>query len=528
MTAGRRDAGGEPTGMALRPLLACALSVLLTASCSSSSASVAGSPAPAPAPEVAGASEVSPEILEPSSTSFEDGLEDSQPQQPPNGSAGDLPVAAPDGVPTLPPALRAPDARPVGDLVPGITRRTITIGIPYDPTVEERTRAEVGLDMGRGHHLKLARVLAKILNRRGGIGGRRIDIEPFVRNRRDRSYANFDAYQSDECRYFTQQTDVFAVIPQVPLDETGLSCYGRSSVSVFASTMLDVDSRVLGLGNLFTSGAIPVDVGAQTYVDSLLSQGFFGPSARVGIVSYDDPVYRAAVERNVLPLLDRGDVRVSRVAFVTHPKNRPDNNDTTVEASRTMTEFRDAGITHVLFIEGGAPWASGTFTFMAEQQRFRGFRYGLTTWMVAGTTFAGQLPAIPPQQLRGARGVGWAPLYDLTARSAADHLTRRARRWLAVARRAGIDVARCCNAQASLKLVDAILLLKRTVERAGSGGLTLESLGAAAGSARGYRPLMGLGPATRESVSYRPIAWSRGCECVRYSGRIRTARTSIR
>lgn len=530
MNAGRQAARGEWNGMAFRSLLACAFSALLAVSCAPSTGSPAVSSsdiAPSPATE---SDEAAPALFSPTPGGPKGGSGE-QPHTSSQPSPGRVPTtAAPDaetpGHSPRPFAISAPTAGV--EHSPGVTRSAIKIGVPYDPTVEERTRAAVGLDMGRGRQLRLARVLARILNKRGGIDGRRVEIEPFIRNRRDSRYRNFDEYQIDECRHFTREVKVFAVIPEVPLDETGISCYAAAGVYVLTSTMLDVDSRAFRFGNLFTSNALPVDVGARTYVESLISHRFFGVAARVGIVSYDDPVYRSSVEQIVLPALRREGVTIGRVAYVTHPKNRPDNNETTVQASRAVAEFREAAITHVLFVEGGASWASGTFTFMAEQQGYRGFRYGLTSWMKAGTTFAGELRAIPPRQLEGARGVGWSPLHDLTAGRASKFLSPRARWWLRIARRAGIDVEKCCNAQASLQLVESFLLLRDSVEALGTDQDGFLSLAAESPSRKIPQPLLGLGPASRASVSYRPVSWFARCDCVRYSGPVRKAKLPIR
>lgn len=425
-----------------------------------------------------------------------------------------------------PPAAVRPSIAPPHIVVPhhragpGITPKTITIGVPYDTTAMARMQAAYGVTMDRGAHGPWARIIAKELNAHGGIAGRRVKVEVLKLNRRENGQT-LATYEQRECAHFTQVAEVFAVLPEVPHHDDARACYLSNGILSIASHHLDADEKIMSdYPNVFAVSAPTLDRWAPTYIAALDRQGFFDGAGGIGLVSYDEPAFVRAVARTFMPEMKRRGLKVDRLALLEHSKRNAGK--LAAQSSAAVAEFERDGIDRVMFLEGGSPMASGFFLAAADAAKAR-FRYGFSTWNMPGAVFDGGV-SFPEAQLRNTQGIGWSPVIDLRLPRARRMLTPRARHWLRVFADEGFGLGRCCAMSVALQLVERFLFLKAAIEGVDEGSINLETFRESAtrlGSR--FSPLVAMdsafGPARRDGPAvYRDLGFSERCRCLVYRG----------
>ncbi|HEV3472114.1 MAG TPA: hypothetical protein VG408_02755 [Actinomycetota bacterium] len=429
------------------------------------------------------------------------------------------------------PVARVPRPRIVEGLDgPGVTDKAIRIGVTYDPTMSDRYSTQFGGEYSAGNHIRLSRIVAKIVNRAGGISGRRIRIVPWIEGRKDPDDSGLAEWERQMCDHFTGDKKVFAVLSEVPIDHIGAACLAARGTGVINGVRNDADHAVsASYGNVFATSDTDYARWAKTYVAALHRRDFFKNAQDIGLVSYADPVYQRVIDKVLVPELAERSVVLDRIALLTHPKNDPSEvpDDTTLQASATMAEFRDRGIDHVLFFEGAGPWASGSFTHAADKSGYDGFRYGLSTHQNPGQ-FIGGLEAIPDGQLRNAIGIGWSPLLDLRWERAIDFLNATAHRWVGIFRDHGVDnFDECCVMAYALQVAERMLFLRQAIEAIDEPEINLTTFAESVEELdRAYRPLLSwrtdFGPRRHAGAAlYRDLSWLDSCDCWSYRGPLR-------
>jgi hypothetical protein len=146
-------------------------------------------------------------------------------------------------------------------------------------------------------------------------------------------------------------------------------------------------------------------------VTGLDREGYFGSDPKLGIVLWDEPNYRAALENGYMPALRKAGVRLAtEPAYISSPQTADDLAAASADVNNAVLRFQSQGITHVLLIDGNTPLCRGAclgtlFMRRAESQNYRP-RYGLNPGNAAAE--AQEQGLYPSEQLRRSISVEWS------------------------------------------------------------------------------------------------------------------------
>jgi hypothetical protein len=308
-------------------------------------------------------------------------------------------------------ASRRPAAK-VGSTAGGGAKPTVGSGpIPLG-IIYPKNNAAAHTAVGAGganpaagdQELPMWQTLVEDLNARGGILGRKIDpvYVPF-----DAAGSDLQTQEQAWCASFTQDNHVFGVMMGL-YDQNLLTCLEKAGVVSWAGPSYVLDDKVVfdSYPHYATAGNVDLTRLSSVYVDSLAKQGFFSKGATVGLVAYDDPVYRRVVTQAFKPALARHGVTLKDEAYVVPLTSVGAVGNSAPGIQNAVVRFATAGIDHVLFLTSSGlafVWMTG-----AESQHYRP-RYGLSS---QDTPQALALTA-PAAQLVNSVGVGWNRLFDV-------------------------------------------------------------------------------------------------------------------
>ena len=287
---------------------------------------------------------------------------------------------------------------------PGVTDTKIYFGLLYQETGPANQAAfgnAIDSDARKPYN-----AIIEVVNEQGGLFGRQ--IEPVYYKLDGASTQTVDQQMQAACSHWTEDNKVFGIlwggdIPRKCAEEAG----AFSTYTDGASLPEDFETYP----HYFeTSGLNLVRVGPVT-VNGLYRENYFGENAKVGVVTWDDPVYRASLERGYMPALEeRGISLAIDPAYIHSPENAQDLAATSADINNAVLRFQTQGITHVLLIDGpsgscrsgcmGALWMRRS----DSQDYFP--RYGFNANNVAK---AGQEAGLyPARQLRRSVVVEWS------------------------------------------------------------------------------------------------------------------------
>lgn len=390
---------------------------------------------------------------------------------------------------------------------PGFTEDEIYIGYLTWNDVSTAGSA-IGYAVDYGDQERIGQAVADDLNARGGIAGRKVVLVFYDYPTTE------DGAAADQaaCTKFTQDQRVFAVVAVTgPSSDVLPQCLHDNQITLVANDNIPYPRQwfeqwapyIYSTANPMTERLVPV------WLRRADAQGYFagwdtaaaapGPApVRVGVI-------RADAETGEL----FRDTVGATLAELGHEITRDYALNSAFDAggmNSAVLQFRSDGITHVvvesLFLV--------LFPQTAESQGYRP-RYTITT---ANAPVLLQ-SATPPQQLRGAVGVGYFPSYDVDNAQdpgdpspAADHCRQ-------IHRTAGNDPDQRESWNLQTKACDAFSLIAEAAKVAGLQPRTI-----ADGAAR----ITSIPPAGTFDVTFGPgrqdgpgavrdLAYDEGCEC---------------
>lgn len=341
--------------------------------------------------------------------------------------------------PTLPGAAGGETSRAAGP-APGVTAREIRIGFPtFDD--EAATADRFGIEgASSGDTRRQMDALAKDLNSRGGILGRKVVLVP-----RAMSLANMVRDPATEeqaaCTFWTEDAPVFAVISGQFVFLT--PCLGKRGVTTVGGGGI-IDTAEQGQARYFGAGGAVQSLLARVFLSRLQAQGYFGgweaasgtageAPAKVGMIYQDLPTYH----RFYKVVMD--DLRARRIPFSEPVVYAPTGEGVASASSSAVLKFRSEGVTHVF-------GAALLFFQAAESQGYRP-RYSFDS-RVPPAVIAQN---VGPEQLEGAMGVGFQPSYDVEQRQDPGVVSDEATRCMSIMTKAGV------NWQAARSVLHAVL-----------------------------------------------------------------------
>jgi ABC-type branched-subunit amino acid transport system substrate-binding protein len=397
----------------------------------------------------------------------------------------------------------------------GVTATTVTIGVVVLKNGDKYANS-FGFAISYGDAEREFKALVDDVNARGGVAGRRVTT---VIAYYDVGGAAIDkeALQASLCSQFTQDHKVFAVLmPYNPL-QSFVDCLAKHKTLLLNGSAASTDDlRLRQVAGWLYQPSIPSYSGyPRQLVRALSAHGFFtGPTPKAGILVLDLPDMVRAAERDMKPAIEAAGVKVAEVTRISTSTSA--NSD----ISGAVLKYRSEGITHVFFVQaaGGLPLY---FMQGAEQQQYFP-RYGLSTFEAPGYFLEGNVPA---SQLRNARGIGWAPFFDVKPTQLA---TRPAeRRCFDIISRAGETNANRGSNLSATPVCDLVWVFAAAAAAAGNQldvstwRRGLVSLG------KGYESPVALSSDFSRgrpyaNSGYRSLAFNTECSCFRYDGALKT------
>jgi len=295
---------------------------------------------------------------------------------------------------------------------PGVSATTIKVGLVAveDPNAGNKAG---GINTANVHNIDdTTRAVVDDLNKRGGIAGRKVEL--VVYKYPGNSTTN-EQLQAQACEKFTRDNKVLASLSD--LGDNAQNCFEKAGLVTIGGGHTGYgEAQYRRYPHLLNPGAFSVDDQVETVVRGLKAQGWTSPwnpitgtagseEPHVGVVAFDLPAYRNAVEKHSKPALAAAGVKKVQVFYI-----RPNLNDGQADAQAAVLKFKREGVSHVTFLDNSGGLLELVFATNANSQGYFP-RFGCDSGS-CNQIVAEQMPA---SSLRGAVLVGWSPLNDVPA-----------------------------------------------------------------------------------------------------------------
>jgi hypothetical protein len=397
---------------------------------------------------------------------------------------------------------------------PGWDRRFVYIGVVTNQDIQHVAQTIGVNSLDSGDQKADAESMIADLNARGGLFGRQVKAYFFD----VKSTTDADTNGQAACAFFTQDHHVVAVLNRVLQDDTPSfrTCMEKAHTMVLAGgTQALTDAGLDAHHGWYVHLTVPTwDRLAPLLVRRLSAQHYFtgwntaaGSAApqpvKLGIVAPDNADTRAVVKILAGAFSRAGHPPADEVFYA---------DQQSLQAA--VLRFRSDGITHVVDTD------EFVFLFMqnAESQDYRP-RYAINTLNGPALLLQG---IVPPRQLGGSVGLGWAPTFDVDGQHNVDPPGARVCEDVMRKRGPQYDEQKRYAHAYFFYYCDATRLLAAAAVKA--GGLAPDQI------REGVRLVAdGLQPAFTFSNALAPgmpavpgtardLEWSTACTCYRYAG----------
>ena len=291
------------------------------------------------------------------------------------------------GVPGTATSVSTP-SRWVAAKSPGITRSTIYVGVAYSSQAGAGDRAIGAAGAAPSYDTRdVYNVIIDYANKHGGFAGRRMKALYYDYN----TTTDTNTQDQSACAYWTQDNKVFAMrgvtnILNACAEKAGAIPFGAGSA---------VAATYRKFPHLIDPDAIRLDRLGQVTTVGLYRAGYF--TGKLGIVTWDDPNYKAAIKQGYLPTMSTVHVTPAQIVYISVPQQLGALGDTTAAVQSAVTKFKSLGIDHVIVQDGQAGVFGGgglTLEWMdqAKSQQYYP-RYGQNVYNGPGS------PILPSDQM---------------------------------------------------------------------------------------------------------------------------------
>ena len=415
-------------------------------------------------------------------------------------------------------------AQPAPANVPGVTPTTIYVGARYTKNQGAANSIIGAGGAGGSDERSDYKAVIDDINAHGGIGGRK--VVPVYASVDATSNTPAEQQRQADCAQWTQDNKVFVIFAGGnDIDEEcakragSLGLYGSlSGGTTLPETFQQYPDYVEIVGmNLVRMG--------QTTVNGLASQGYFGKGARIGLMTWDDPAYKEAMQKGYIATLARhGLAPATDPVYLTPPQTVQDMSNMSAQVNAAVLKFSQLGIDHVMMLDGATGGICGVgcmgFMFMRRAQSQQYFpRYGFNDNNVPAAGYAAGF--YPAEELKNSVAVGWDD-FDKTY-DAGWHVNQTREQCYALMRKKGVDMSNI-NAQiAALTACDELWFLRDAVNKLGNAPLTPANIVAAVNTfGTSYPSTQTYGTAFSSSKHdginlVRNYHWVDSCKCFRYT-----------
>jgi hypothetical protein len=409
----------------------------------------------------------------------------------------------------------------------GVNATSVVIGISYAVNAGAANAAFGGQGITTGNEPADARAVIDDLNKRGGLLGRK--IVPLFYQRDAQSTTPTAQQAQHECAFFTQDHKVFAaLLGNGPIDWAEKPCLNKAGVPAITSHIVSLDDGdpqlswnvdVAGMSEMSLATAQIRAIETQKWLDPWnTTTGAAGTTpAKVGLVRYDLPAVKRAVDQVLLPGLQRlgHPVDPQNIYLIAVPQSTSDTAAAQAALQNAMLKMRSNNVDHVVLVDNGGAM---TLLFANDLYAQRYFP------RLAGTSSNGFQAlltggSIQPQVLHGMVGAGWEPVIDLPftvkqttpARASCQKLMRAAGQTFSDANSEAVALGYC----------DKLTFLQSAVKLAGA--VTSAAYLSAIDRLGSFTTARGLGshfgPGQHDGgQGFRDMLFDTACTCVGYTG----------
>ena len=402
---------------------------------------------------------------------------------------------------------------------PGITATTIYLGAVYDP---DAAAADAGLGaagLNPGDVKAETEAVYKYINAHGGIAHRKAVPVWYQQSVSNDASTTAQA----QCATWTQDNKVFVMENEVPIIDQCAQTAGAINVSAGEITA-ETSAALQKFPAVYNMSGLANDRAMRYTIEGLAKLGYFAKGAKVGIATWDDPVFSYSIQHGAVPALAKLGLKNVPVKYITSPQSYGDVGATSASARSAILSFQTSGIDHVILFDGQSGVNSSGILVIEwmNQAQSQGYnpKYGLNSTSGLSTI----APDVPSQQLPGAEGVGWVPGIDLdNADFAALPMTAEGKLCLQIMKDAGQQQSGANAITIQLGICDKLFLLKRVFD-AMTGPIN-QATAEAALNALGttFQPSVTFGQqfsTSRHDGAYlvRNAIYNSGCGCFKYAG----------
>ena len=411
------------------------------------------------------------------------------------------------------PAVTAPGAD-----VPGLTAKTINVGVAYsnDAGAADSALGAAGASPGDTRADELA--LFKYINSHGGIAGRQINPIWYQQSVSKSAATTYE----EMCQTWTKDHKTFVMETVAPdsdqcIADAGGIGIGSGAIAVGTTPKLQHFPMAINLTGL------TIDRSMGVTIRGLARQGYFSNGAKVGIATWDDPQYHYGIAASAVPNLAALGIHNVPVEYITVPQSYGDIGATSASVSNAVLQFASRGIDHVILFDGGAGINNSgilvlEWTQQANSQHYYP-RYGLNTT----SGFNSLASDYPQRELVNSVGVDWYPSLSMTSSQYAKYpLPPDGRLCLKIMAAAGQKQS-SGNAQAlQLGFCETYFFLKQALDRINGPLNQQTALAAINAMGSSYLSSVTFGidiNANRHdgATLVRNMAFNTGCSCYEYT-----------
>jgi hypothetical protein len=388
---------------------------------------------------------------------------------------------------------------------PSATARLTTpvrVGLLYLEGVDTAASALGISGLSTGDTVAQAKAIVGYLNKHGGLAGRQIDLRLA---RIPASEAGSETAYAAACSSLAEDEHVTHVVSYLGLNENKLACYAKHGITVLDDQSLLVDRVGAKYASTFAApGELAPGRTAGELVDALWRMGWLTSASKVGSLVYDTPEGIEIETRYLAAALAKHGLRIAVNA-------RSSTQADGANQSGTVVKFRSAGVDRVIPL-GASP------LFLMQAAQTQGYHplYALTSGFGPGALLES---AAPPEQLKGAKGIGWSKYLDIGAGKQPGPVSGNETLCFEIMAAGGQRTSSATVKAFQVALCNVLMFLRAGAEAHGVTPSLLTTLRSQrfafpAADAFSIRMLPGRPDG---AAAYRDLAFDGGCRCFQYT-----------
>jgi len=278
------------------------------------------------------------------------------------------------------PAASGVTSKLVPASAPGVTGTTIYLGASYSSQSAQGDRA-IGA-AGAAPSYDARNVLNTVINyanAHGGFAGRKLQALYYDYN----LTTDTNTQDQSACAYWTQDNKVFAL----PGSEILNACAQKAGALILGDGGA-TQATYQQYPNLIDADGTALDRMGNVEVNGLYKAGYF--TGKLGLVTWDDPEYRATIQNGYLPALSAHHITPTQIVYIMVPQQLGAVGDMSAAVSNAVTKFKSLGIDHVMIQDGPAGvWGGDGLTLeWMDQAKSQDYypRYGANPLNNPGTS----------------------------------------------------------------------------------------------------------------------------------------------